>query len=301
MGSMLSEVGIDNNKVIIHRGLRGYRELKEDFVNTPFNHAMLYIPSEDMFLECTSNNYPAGYLGLDNANKKVLVVSSSGPTFMRTPSMGTDKNKTETITYIEFADNGQAEIKASCTYHGGDHDRLRNSKDRVTDEEMEKGFLKSYPLPVSSLDKLEIKIHKGEPVADFEYELTTGKYASKAGKRFFIPLDPINNTVNVPKSIDDRKLPFTSLNESITENQLVIMIPEGYELESVPNKDFSKESDFGDLRLSVSVEDDTIKVYEKYISKKFVKTAEDYEAYRDTMKEYSKALNSKIVLVKKKT
>ena len=301
MGGMLKEAGIENNKVIIYRGRSGYRELSEDFVNTPFNHAMIYVPSEDMFLECTSNNYPAGYLGLDNADHKVLVSTEDGPIFMRTPHMGSEENTTETISHVKILEDGGAVIENSSIYRGGSHDYLRNMKDRVTEKEIIDGFQENFPLNINNLNYYNVNIRPNEPVLEIGYKVSVGNYASKAGKRIFIPINPIYRSTGVPSSVKDRKMPFSQNLEEMIENQITIIIPDGYEIESMPNENYDVESDYGDFRLSIAREGNVIKVYKKWVSKKFNKPAEVYDSYRSQMRDFAMLDGGKIVLVKKKT
>jgi len=301
MGGMLKEVGIENNKVIIYRGRRGYRELSEDFVNTPFNHAIIYLPAEDMFLECTSNNYPTGYLGLDNADHKVMVSTADGPVFKRTPQMGKAENTTETLSQVKILENGGAIIENTSIYKGGAHDYLRNMKDRLTEKEITEGFQKNYPLNINNLDFYNVKINPDQPILEIDYKISVGKYASKAGKRIFIPLNPIYKSTSVPGSVKDRKLPFSSTMEETIENQITLSIPEGYDIESMPDENYNVESNYGDFRLSIAREGDLIKIYNRWISKPFDQPAEEYENFRTTMKDFSKLDGGKIVLVKKKT
>lgn len=301
MGGMLKEAGIDNHKVIIYRGRSGYRELSEDFVNTPFNHAMLYIPSEDMFLECTSNNYPAGYLGLDNADHKVMISTQDGPIFKNTPQMGKDDNTTETQSQVKILEDGGALIENTSIYKGGSHDYMRFMKDRMTEKEILEGFQENYPLTINKLDYYKVNIDKDEPILETKYKVSVGSYASKAGKRIFIPINPIYNSTSVPAKVENRKLPFSRTMEETIENQITLSIPEGYEIESMPDENFDEQSAYGDFRLSIAREGDLIKVYKKWIAKKFVEPAENYESYRNAMKDFSKLDGGKIVLVKKKT
>ncbi|GLR17661.1 DUF3857 domain-containing protein [Portibacter lacus] len=302
MGAMLSEIGVENNKVIIKRGEEVYNPLSEEFVDAGlFNHAILYVPSQDMFVECTSNNYPLGYLGNDNANKKVMISTASGPIFKHTPKMGKDENTKHISTSIELLESGGAHIKSVSTYEGYRHDYYRTVLPMMTQEEKEKSFQRSYPVGIQKLFSYEDDIIDGEPKLQTKYELEVSQYGSRAGKRLFIPLDGVNSELSVPSSVEERKLNFYSIVEETVEHEITIIIPDDYEIEALPNENFDEDTVYGSFRLSISKEDDAIKVYKKWVSKIFEFPPEKYNEYREKMKTFSSLDNSKIVLVKKKT
>lgn len=302
MGAMLSEAGIESNKVIIKRGEEVYNPLSEQFSDpTLFNHAIVYVPSQDMFVECTSNNYPLGYIGNDNANKKVLISTPSGPKFVHTPKMGKNENTVHKSASIELLDSGGAHVKSENTYVGYRHDGLRAMLPRMTKDELDKRFQKSFPIGIEKLNSYTSTIIENEPKVKTQYDVIVAQYGSKAGKRLFIPLDGINSKLEVPPQVQKRKLPFYSIVEQTIEEEISITIPDGFEIEALPSSDFSEETEYGDFRLSIEQEENIIKVYKKWVSKVFEFPPEKYADYREKMKTFSSLDNSKIVLVKKKT
>ncbi len=302
MGSMLSQAGIDNSKVIIKRGVEYYNPLDEDFVDMfLFNHAILYVPSQDMFIECTSNNYPLGYIGNDNANKKVLISTAEGPMFKHTPFMGKEENTKHTYTKVQIKASGETEIENTSTYSGERHDYYRFHLTKSTSKENEDNFIKSFPLGIKELRSYEYEIEPNDPIVRLKYSLVLPKYGSKAGKRVFIPIDPIHSEDFVPRECKKRKLPFYSKIEETVENEIEVIIPEGYEIEAMPNDNFSEETPYGDFRMTIQLEEQSIKIYKKWVSKIFEFPPEKYEEYRNTMKTFSGLDNGKIVLVKKRT
>lgn len=301
MGAMLKAVEIPYQKVLIYRSGDPRDSISNDFPELAFNHAIAYVPSQDMFIECTSNNYPLGYLGYDNADKKVIISTDAGPVIKRTPYMGKDDNIKHTYTDIFIQEDGSAKLTNTTTLRGEPHDRIRYLLEVTTEEALRKEFQEDFPVSIQKLNKLEMKMEKNEPVVNIEYDIELGKYASKAGKRLFIPINLIHANQYTPAKIDDRKLPFSNYVEKTIENEIVINLPEGYEVEAIPNENFSQESIYSDFRFSISQEDNKIKVYKKFVLKSFDQPAEKYEEFRQTMKEYADLDNGKIVLVQKKT
>jgi len=81
MVALLSVKNIEAHPVLIYSG-KDEQFVFEDFVKPNFNHEVIYIPSQDMFLECTSNSAPLGYMGRGTQGKKGLMFSSDGGTFL---------------------------------------------------------------------------------------------------------------------------------------------------------------------------------------------------------------------------
>jgi hypothetical protein len=65
MGAMLKEAGIRSNYALIYGG-ESKRKVYEEFPKSYFNHAILAVPTESdtIWLECTSQTNPFGYLGI---------------------------------------------------------------------------------------------------------------------------------------------------------------------------------------------------------------------------------------------
>ena len=61
MKSMLKVVGIEGQLVVVSAGDDDFFDPDPTFCLPRFNHMILHIPSENMWLECTSDGNPTGY------------------------------------------------------------------------------------------------------------------------------------------------------------------------------------------------------------------------------------------------
>jgi len=91
MKAMLKEVNITSYPAVTYRGNLNY-EVTEDFTTDAFNHVILNVPSENIWLECTSNNYPVNYLGPDNEDRNVYLIKEKGGALARTPKLPVEAN-----------------------------------------------------------------------------------------------------------------------------------------------------------------------------------------------------------------
>ena len=78
MKAMLKVVGIDASLAIVRAGDNREQSPTEDFCTSAFNHMILFIPSENMWLECTSQDAPTGYLGDFTEGRRVLLITENG-------------------------------------------------------------------------------------------------------------------------------------------------------------------------------------------------------------------------------
>ncbi|HVY73828.1 MAG TPA: DUF3857 domain-containing protein, partial [Puia sp.] len=93
MVSLLKEAGIKANIVAIYGGERA-PDFVKDFVNDPFNHVICCVPmaKDTVWLECTSQHLPAGYLSSFTSNRYGLMILDDGGHLVHTPVYGLADN-----------------------------------------------------------------------------------------------------------------------------------------------------------------------------------------------------------------
>ncbi len=301
MKSMLEVIDIPSDWVVIYRGYRGRKEIDENFVNPGFaNHMILYVPSEDMWLECTSKTYPPNYIGGDNHDRPVLLVNEKGGRLSRTPKYGLAENKSTSRANINLDAKGGAVIKKQTTHHGPSHDRYRYLKD-LPKSDVEKYIIRNTSLPALTMDKFAIDVDPDAPVATVDFNITVPRYASKAGKRVFVPINNLNPFTDVPEAEEKRIHPIKIENDYHEKDEYVFDLPEGYKVESVPDEKTLLESEFGKFLLELKVTDKTITVTRSLDIFAVELPASDYNKLRDFYKKIAQLDAAKMVLVKKAT
>jgi hypothetical protein len=94
MYSILKVAGITAYPVVIYAGTHDAVKMPLDFVEQVFNHVILCVPlqKDTVWLECTSRDFPAGYLGSFTADRDALMVTPEGGVVVHTPGYGLDVN-----------------------------------------------------------------------------------------------------------------------------------------------------------------------------------------------------------------
>jgi len=181
------------------------------------------------------------------------------------------------------------------------HEWYRSAKFHLSQEDMEKRFIKSENFPSFSINKYEVTVSETKPEATESYDITVKRYATKGGKRLFVPLNLVNPNVNVPPSTKERVHPLKIKSDYFDEDQITFILPKGYEIESMPEPTFTLETDFGFYKVNLKVEGNKL-IYDRQLKLTPGEyPAERYDDYRNFRKKIGTKDSVKIVLVKKKT
>lgn len=302
MKTMLKEVGVEAYQILIYSDRDDKVELFDDFAYPAFaNHVILNVPSENIWLECTSSDFPPNYIGYGNHDREVLMLSEEGGKVLKTPGFSLDQNCQANKASIVIDENGGAIIQQDMHFAGPRHDYYRYLSKNLSSEDMEKRFIENSDLPAFTVDKLKVKNSNHQPECTVEFDISIPRYASKAGKRIFIPLNKLNPYNKVPRKIEKRIHPVHVKNQSREKDVYHFTIPEGYELESLPKEAIKLESEFGKYHVSFSVNGNQV-IYKRLFEIYSVELpAEKYDALRNFYKEVAKSDGVKMVLVKKRT
>jgi hypothetical protein len=230
MKGMLKEVGIESWQVNIKWDEENIY-FEDDFTTPYFNHVMLYVPSEKMWLECTSNDLPTGVIDIDEENKKVLLVTPEGGVISRTPVSPSQNNQIFTTDTVQLGSNS---IRGTIVCQGNLQDEIRDLNYNSSAEEQRKHFLEHFPLSVKKLDKLEIHVNPNGITSTLFYAATVSQFGTVSGTRYFLPVNSIQPASVYCSSESNRKTDFISRDNYTKINDLYYKVPADYEIEFLP-------------------------------------------------------------------
>ncbi|MCB0583382.1 MAG: transglutaminase domain-containing protein, partial [Phaeodactylibacter sp.] len=182
MKALLREAGITAYPALIAHGRVPY-EVKDSFTYPLFNHAILYIPSEDMWLECTSSTFPAGYIGAGNDGRHTLLITPEGGRLKATPALTGEDNRVVGKTTVTLAEDGAATVVGKLRFAGSRHESFRQRRAYSSRKELEDWFVGQSNLPAPVLESLDIQTAPDAPEAVCRYRAASARFASKAGRR----------------------------------------------------------------------------------------------------------------------
>lgn len=295
MMSLLKVADIKAYPALIHNGSRRYA-LTEDFAYPAFNHVILYVPDEDLWLECTSNHYPMGYIGEGNYNRKALLVTDEGGQLVSTPRQAKAENRELIQAEISIDSLGAARISYHSQLFGEQHESFRYLSHSYTDDKKRDWVLKQLSIPNFKLEDYRITAEEETPCAAYSYRGISSKYVSQTGNRIFIPINKISAYLSVPPKDQERKYPVISGSDFQETLEIQLKLPPGWEIESMPRAEKLIESPFGNYRLTCQREGQSLRIQREIAFHRHRGEVEDYEAFRKFHASVKRAEQSMIVV-----
>jgi hypothetical protein len=300
MHSLLKEAGISSNCALIRAGSNaGY--ITDEFPSQQFNHVILSVPlqQDTVWLECTSQTLPAGYLSDFTSNRFALLVDEKGGHLVRTPKYGIADNIQLRNVKAELSEDATLHIKTTTRYGAQQQDQLHGLINSLSKEKVKEYLHEQLDFATYDVNDFDYKEHKALlPVIDEKLDITASNYATITGKRLFIQPNIMTRSYQKLRTDTERKYDVVLNLEYRDIDTVEINLPAGYEPEALP-RDVTISSQFGKYNCSVKLNGNKLlycRSNEQY-SGRFPATQ-----YGDLVKYYEevyRADRNRVVLVKK--
>ncbi len=297
--ALLDSQGIESYYTIVY-GDKHKRNIDPSFASMQGNHAILNLPDgeDDIWLECTSQTAPFGYIAGFTDDRNVLVVKPEGGEIKRTKQYTPEESSltTEATIYLQPDRSIVAEVS---TVAKGEQYRRRYHLQRHTRKKQEL-FYKDYWDYINDLKMLEITLEDDKDAIAFteRLKINGGAYASKAGSRLlFIPNVLNRYTHKLPK-YEDRQAPLEIARGFADTDTYTIHLPTGYTVPSLPTpKELTTE--FGKYRCELQkIGERQLQYTRTLVIEQATYPKEKYEEYRKFMSQVRKFDTSKIIINK---
>lgn len=302
MRAMLTEVGIESYPVLVHWSDQPYLSVEPDFTASAFNHMILYIPSEEMYLECTSNVSPPGYLGDGKQDRNVLWLTPEGGKLVRTPAHKPGENGHVRTTEIEVLPAGDAKFSMRAGFFGAA-------------QEMYRQFVHSESNPVKQLEVMHragllpdvrgtdfnLAVAPDAPQVDLSYSSQVPGYVRKLGRRMFVPLNKYSRYAEVPDKMEERQYPIVRTEARFMVDTVRLTLPKNLEIESLGDAITEYKHAAGEYRAEVTTAPGKITLVRTLKLLSVELPAAEYDAYRAFFVNISKAEKRQVVLREKRT
>ncbi len=300
MFTLLEKVGVKSYYTLVRAG-ENQDDILTDFPSNQFNHVILCVPqgNDTVWLECTSQKQPFGFLGSFTDDRHVLLIDENGGKLVKTPEYGKDINKQLRRLNITVNSSGSAEMNMKTIFEGLFFEN-RAGIEEYSFEDQKKILYKFYNLSGMSLKSAHYDIQKKRiPSVSELIEMHVDKFASISSKRMFIKLNPFSGDTYIPPKNSNRKLPFEVKRAYMQTDSVTIHLPDEYQIESIPPEKHY-ESKFGTYSFNtVKINENTLLCVRKLIVEKGFFQAADYQKYYEYKKKIKRADKAKLVLVKK--
>ncbi|MDO7173049.1 DUF3857 domain-containing transglutaminase family protein [Mariniflexile sp. AS56] len=298
--SLLNAAGIQSNYTVVYAG-SSQRSLEKDFAAMQGNHVILNIPvenEEDLWLECTSQKLPFGFIGDFTDDRDVLVITPEYGEIKHTKKYGTDENLQVISGTYTISDAGFIDVNVTVNSKGIQYDNkywLETETERDLDSHYKNRW--SY-VNGMSINNMHINNNKLDNEFVEAISFVAPNYSKIIGDRMLLTVNALNRNTNIPDRYRNRKLPLKIKRGFKDVDEVEITLPTGFTIESAPDN-ASIENEFGSYKAEIIIKDASTIVYKRELQINdgdYPKEA--YEAYRAFYKEINKLDNSKIALIK---
>ena len=297
--AMMHEVGIPANYVIIRND---QRHLVTEFPSNQFNHAIAQVPlpGDTLWLECTASAFvPLGYVHEGIAGNDALLIDDNGGHLVKLPNYTPEQNVSYNKAHVTLQNDGSAKVDVDMRYECRQYEDMLPLMSR-TEQQRRDAMLSGINLSAVTLGDFTFTEHKQSyttPHIDVSMQLETRKLANITGSRMFVPVG-IFHKITVPRALQQRVQPVSIGYGYVDIDTLVVTIPEGYEVETLPQSS-SEVTPLGELSQTFEATDNTVTVVTRHLMRNGRYPATDYATLRNLKIAVKRAYDQRIVLRRK--
>lgn len=233
--SILDIYGVESYYTLVQAG-KDASSVEVEFPSAQFNHAFLSVPykADTIWLECTSQTNPFGYIGEFTDNRQVLLITDNGGKIVKTPSYN-NENLLKRSANINLERNGNASAEITFTCKGVEFSNVSELFD-LSSPEQKKWIYNKLPFSSFTVNNLTIDKTADETIkATLFCDLELEKYASVSNKRMFIPLLNFkDDDIPLQNPSTERHNDIYIRDSRKIVDSLVFSYPVGYSIEYLP-------------------------------------------------------------------
>lgn len=281
---------------------KGHRSVLIDMPKVKhFDHVVTAVPSGDhyVWLDPACRNCRFGELPYEDQGSSALVAKPDGAELILTPETDQDANSTHIYWDIILNSDGSATGHVTIKAIGQEDLAFRASLTELKPQRRRKalsGFLSSWftdpYLLRSEFINFEERVFSIIVRASFE----TGRFGVELDDKIFIPVGlNTQNYLNLMFPHVQRRFPVRFDYRLVNADQLKIVIPSGFEVESLPAA-VRLDEPFGLFESVYEVEEDNILRKRAFVRKTLLVPVDQYARLKDFYDEAAEADNQWIIL-----
>jgi hypothetical protein len=299
MKSLLDCIGVKAYYTLVNAGSSALK-MDSAFPCNQFNHAILCVPmqADTLWLECTSQHIPCGYISTFTDDRSVLLIDDEGGKVVRTKSYSAIENRKDSRLDVTLDEAGNATVDVSAKYVGVQYDRI--SPLFQMDQLDQKRYLTNrIDIPNFTLQSFQHQEFRERiPYATENLHLDLPNYGSKIGNRMIVSLNVMNKQNTVPIECPDRGSDVVIRRPMMEIDTVVFTIPDGYQVEKVPEM-ISLSGQFGTYSAKATTTENRIIYTREFKIDQGYYPPETYADLKSFIQDISKADLMKCLLVKR--
>lgn len=299
MKSLLGGIGIKAYYTLVSAGSSALK-MDSAFPCNQFNHAILCVPmqADTLWLECTSQHIPCGYISTFTDDRSVLLIDDNGGKVVRTKSYTATENRKDSHLNVMLDEAGNATVDVNARYVGVQYDRI--SPLFQMDQKDQKRYLTNrIDIPNFTLQSFQHAEFKDRvPYATENLHLDLPNYGSRIGNRMIVSLNVMNKQNSIPIECPNRESDVVIRRPMMEVDTIVFKIPEGYQVEKVPGS-ISLSNQFGTYTANATTMDNRIIYTREFKIDQGHYLPETYGELKGFIQEIGKADLMKCMLIKR--
>ncbi|MFN8355318.1 MAG: DUF3857 domain-containing protein [Spirosomataceae bacterium] len=257
--ALLKQVGIKAYPALVKAGDEA-PDIPVDFPSFQFNHVIACVPlaKDTVWLECTSQHDPVGYLGSFTDARHVILAMDNSGAIVTTPTYSHTDNQQIRKATILLNENAEATAEVQTTYSGQQQETISEVVRSLSNEDQKKWLNNRLTLASFEVKQFSFREQGNNvPSVTEKLQILLRNAFTKSGTRLFLTPNLFNKAVNVPLPDLNRKVDFEMPYNYLDVDSLVFRLPKGYQPEYLPEPVVMK-AQFGSYQSSVTLQGDML-------------------------------------------
>jgi hypothetical protein len=292
---MLKELGIQSTIVIVRTGQRGDFETYPASL-APFDHAIAYVPSLDLYLDGTAEYTGSAELPTMDRGALALRVNEGHPELVHLPDPPASESVTTRVVDVVPSVEGGAQVDWRLTVTGASAGAFRqryhvasSRKERLAEDLAgELAGLSITDIEANDLDDIE------EPVS-LRVRAKSDEIGRREGQTLSFPAGPRVHLVRDWAPLSERRLDVRLHAKASTATDWTVHVPPGMRVTSLPSPGEVK-TPFGSVRVSSESAPGLVHVVTTVTLDQTRIPVRDYAAFRRFCEAGDRLLGQRLVL-----
>jgi tetratricopeptide (TPR) repeat protein len=295
--ALLEAAGVDSRIVLLRMRSLGAVP-SEPASLAVFNHAILYVPSLDWYLDGTAEFHGATELPGADRQASILVVEPNGQSrFTTTPAAAADGNVTDVRLELALRPAGTADVKAETRIRGTEAPVYRRSYQTPATRRttLERVWSQSFPgLSVGEVSADGLSQLDRDVTLDFQMHVPRYAEVSAAGLRF-LPVPGNHNYLQGLAPLSERSRDLMLDGPTVSRFHFLYQLPHGYVVDELPQP-LATSTPFGHAQFGCRAEGTELECTGEVAVTTARVSAKDYPAFRAFLSEVDQALAKKVLV-----
>jgi hypothetical protein len=277
MVALLKEAGIRACPVLIRSGADP-RPIDTGFACIQFDHviAVAFAGRDSVWLECTSQTLPPGYLSSFTADRDALLLDETGGHIVHTPVYGIRENRLLRFVKGSIDEQGKLQASLQTDYTGLEQDEPQGTLDRFNKRELLEQRRQSLGLANCTISDLKDSSTRGAvPSLEETMQVSAEQFAVVAGNRLMVSPGYFMKRLSRLQPSPNRTTEFELKTSEEETDSIALQLPPGWSPEGeLPHASLS--SPFGSYRIHSSFNGGVLTLACSFREVKGIYPAEDY-------------------------